>query len=57
MAVRDKMRGRVRAASGQAKQRLGDVTGDPQLAREGQAQLRRGDLRLALEKLKDAFGR
>ena len=57
MAARDKLRGRARAASGQAKQRLGDVTGDPQLAREGQAQLRRGDLRLALEKLKDAFRR
>jgi uncharacterized protein YjbJ (UPF0337 family) len=57
MAARDKLRGRARAASGQAKQRLGEVTGDPWLAREGQAQRRRGNLRLALEKLKDAFRR
>jgi uncharacterized protein YjbJ (UPF0337 family) len=57
MAAGDKVRGRARAASGQAKQRLGEVTGDPQLAREGQAQRRRGNLRLALEKLKDAFRR
>jgi len=43
--------------TGRAKQRLGEATGDPQLAREGQAQQRRGNLRLALEKIKDAFRR
>jgi uncharacterized protein YjbJ (UPF0337 family) len=57
MAAGDKMRGRARAAGGRAKQRLGEATGDPQLAREGQSQRRRGNLRLALEKLKDAFRR
>jgi len=57
MAAGDKMRGRARAATGQAKQRLGEATGDPRLAREGQAQRRRGNFRLALEKLKDAFRR
>ena len=57
MAAGDKMRGRARAATGRAKQRLGEATGDPPLAREGQAQRRRGNLRLALEKLKDAFRR
>ena len=57
MAAGDKMRGRARAATGQATQRLGEATGDPRLAREGQAQRRRGNFRLALEKLKDAFRR
>jgi len=57
MAAGDKLRGRARATTGRAKQRLGEATGDPQLAREGQAQRRRGNLRLALEKLKDAFRR
>ena len=57
MAARDKMRGRARATSGQAKQRLGETTGDPRLAREGMAERRRGNLRLAFEKIKDAFRR
>ena len=57
MAAGDKMRGRARAAGGRAKQRLGEATGDPQLTREGQSQRRRGNLRLALEKFKDAFRR
>jgi len=57
MAAGDKIRGRARATTGRAKQRLGEATGDPRLAREGQAQHRRGNLRLALEKIKDAFRR
>jgi uncharacterized protein YjbJ (UPF0337 family) len=57
MAAGDKIRGRARATTGRAKQRLGEATGDPRLAREGQAQQRRGNLRLALEKIKDAFRR
>jgi uncharacterized protein YjbJ (UPF0337 family) len=57
MAAGDKMRGRARATAGRAKVRLGEATGDPRLAREGQAQQRRGNLRLALEKMKDAFRR
>ena len=57
MAAGDKMRGWARATTGRAKQRLGEATADPQLAREGQSQRRRGNLRLALEKLKDAFRR
>jgi uncharacterized protein YjbJ (UPF0337 family) len=57
MAAGDKMRSRARAVSGRAKQRLGEATGDPRLAREGQAQRRGGNLRLALEKFKDAFRR
>jgi uncharacterized protein YjbJ (UPF0337 family) len=57
MSADDKMRGKANAASGRAKQRLGEATGDPRLAREGHAQRRRGNLRLALEKLKDAFRR
>jgi uncharacterized protein YjbJ (UPF0337 family) len=57
MAAGDKIRGKARATTGRAKQRLGEAAGDPRLAREGQAQRRRGNLRLALEKLKDAFRR
>jgi uncharacterized protein YjbJ (UPF0337 family) len=57
MAAGDKIRGRARATTGRAKQRLGEATGDPRLAREGQTQQRRGNLRLALEKVKDAFRR
>jgi hypothetical protein len=45
MAVGDKMRGRK------------DATGDRWLAQEGQNQRRRGNLRLAWEKLKDSFRR
>jgi len=57
MAAGDKIRSRARAMTGRSKQRLGEATGDPRLAREGQAQQRRGNLRLALEKVKDAFRR
>jgi uncharacterized protein YjbJ (UPF0337 family) len=57
VAAGDKMRSRARAATGRTKQRLGEATGDPQLARKGQAERRRGNLRLALEKFKDAFRR
>ncbi|HEY6746970.1 MAG TPA: CsbD family protein [Mycobacteriales bacterium] len=57
MAAGDRIRGRTRAMTGRAKQRLGEATGDPRLAREGHAQQRRGNLRLALEKIKDAFRR
>jgi uncharacterized protein YjbJ (UPF0337 family) len=57
MAAGDKMRARARATTGKAKQRLGEATGHPRLAREGQAERRRGNLRLAFEKIKDAFRR
>jgi uncharacterized protein YjbJ (UPF0337 family) len=57
MAAGDKMRGSARATTGRAKQRIGEATGDPRLAREGQSQRRRGNLRLAFERLKDAFRR
>jgi uncharacterized protein YjbJ (UPF0337 family) len=57
MAAGDKMRGRARATTGRAKQRVGEATGDPRLARQGRSQQMRGNLRLAFEKLKDAFRR
>lgn len=57
MAAGDKMRGRARATTGRAKQRVAEATGDPRLAREGQSQQRRGNLRLAFERFKAAFRR
>ena len=57
MAAGDKMRGRAKVITGQAKQRLGEATGNPRLARKGQAERRRGNLRLALERFKDRFRR
>lgn len=57
MAAGDKMRARARVVTGQAKQRLGEATGDPRLARKGMAERRRGKLRLAFEKIKDGFRR
>jgi uncharacterized protein YjbJ (UPF0337 family) len=57
MAGGDKMRGRKDATAGKARKRMGEATRDPLLAREGQAQQRRGNLRLAWEKFKDAFKR
>ena len=57
MAGRDRMRGRKDATTGRLRKRIGEATRDPLLAREGQSQQRRGNLRLALEKFKDAFRR
>ncbi len=57
MAGRDKMRGRKDATTGKLRKRVGEATGDPLVAREGQNQQRRGNLRLAFEKFKDAFRR
>jgi uncharacterized protein YjbJ (UPF0337 family) len=57
VAAGDKMRSRARVTTGRAKQRIGEATGDPRLAREGQAQQRRGKLRLAFERIKDTFRR
>jgi uncharacterized protein YjbJ (UPF0337 family) len=57
MAAGDRIRGRARAMTGRARQRLGEATGDQRLARKGQAQQRRGNLRLALERIKDPFRR
>jgi uncharacterized protein YjbJ (UPF0337 family) len=57
MAAGDKARAKGRATFGRTKKRVGEETGDPLLAREGRSMQRRGNLRLAFEKLKDAFRR
>jgi uncharacterized protein YjbJ (UPF0337 family) len=57
MAGREKARGRKDAAAGKVKKRVGEATGDPRMAQEGAMQQRRGNLRLAFEKVKDAFRR
>jgi uncharacterized protein YjbJ (UPF0337 family) len=57
MAAGDKARGKARASVGRARKRIGEETGDPYLAQQGRSMQRRGNIRLAWEKLKDAFRR
>jgi len=57
MAAGDKARGKTWALMGRTKKRLGEDTGSPALARDGRSMQRRGNLRLAFEKVKDAFRR
>jgi uncharacterized protein YjbJ (UPF0337 family) len=57
MTAGDKAKGKARGTLGRTKQRMGEASGDPLLAREGRSMRRRGNLRLAWEKLKDAFRR
>ena len=57
MSVRDKIRNGSEALTGRARRRFGEAKGDPWLTVEGRAQQRRGNLRQALEKIKDAFRR
>jgi uncharacterized protein YjbJ (UPF0337 family) len=57
MAVRDKVRGKAKATTGRAKKRVGQATGNNRLVREGWMQQVSGNLRQAVEKVKDAFRR
>jgi uncharacterized protein YjbJ (UPF0337 family) len=57
MAARDKVRGKAQATTGRAKRRVGQVTNNDRLVREGWIQQIRGNLRQAFEKVKDAFRR
>ncbi len=51
----DKIKNKVEEASGTAKEKTGEATGDDQLRAEGQADQTSSNLKQAGEKVKDAF--
>ena len=55
MGKEDKARNKVEEVRGQAKEKVGNATGDPALARQGQREQSKGNLKQAGEKVKDAF--
>ncbi|MDQ6875651.1 MAG: CsbD family protein [Actinomycetota bacterium] len=55
MSAEDKMRNQAQNLKGEAKEKVGDVTGDDSLQAEGQADQSKSDLKQAGEKVKDAF--
>lgn len=55
MGLDDKIKNKVEGASGQAKEKTGEATGDSDLQAEGKADQSKSDLKQAGEKVKDAF--
>jgi uncharacterized protein YjbJ (UPF0337 family) len=55
MATENKAANKVTQAKGKIKKKAGQVTDDPDLEAEGQAEESKGDLKQAGEKIKDAF--
>jgi uncharacterized protein YjbJ (UPF0337 family) len=55
MSGMDKINNKVEEAKGDAKEKLGDATGNEQLQAEGQADQSKGNLKQAGEKVKDVF--
>jgi uncharacterized protein YjbJ (UPF0337 family) len=55
MATENKAANKVTQAKGNIKKKAGQVTDDPDLEAEGQAEESKGDLKQAGEKIKDAF--
>lgn len=55
MGAFDKLQDKAEAAKGEAKQKVGDATGDDQMRAEGKVDQVKGDLKQAGEKVKDAF--
>jgi uncharacterized protein YjbJ (UPF0337 family) len=55
MSALDKAKNKAQEVTGQAKEKAGQVTGDEDLAAEGQADQAKGNLKDAGEKIKDAF--
>jgi uncharacterized protein YjbJ (UPF0337 family) len=51
----DKAKNKAEELMGEAKEKLGEVTGDHQQQAEGQADQVKGNLKQAGEKVKDAF--
>ena len=49
----DKMKGYANEAAGKAKRALGDLTDDPKLRREGDAQEAKGDMQKAVGRAKE----
>jgi uncharacterized protein YjbJ (UPF0337 family) len=57
MSAGEKFRNSSEAFTGKMKRRLGEATDDPRLTAEGRSMQRRGNLRQAVQKVKDAFKR
>ncbi len=55
MGDTDKVNNKTQEIAGEAKERIGDLTGDDKLRSEGQADQTKGNLKQAGEKIKDAF--
>ena len=55
MGLQDKFEDKAEAMKGEAKQKVGDATGNEQWQAEGKADQVKGDLKQAGEKVKDAF--
>lgn len=57
MSEQDKARGKGEELRGRTKEGVGKTTGDDALQRQGRNEQRKGSLRQAAEKFKDAFKR
>ena len=55
MGADDKTKNKVENIGGQAKEKVGQATGDDALRRQGQRDQSKSDLKQAGEKVKDAF--
>jgi uncharacterized protein YjbJ (UPF0337 family) len=55
MATTDKVKNSAQRAKGKVKEAAGTVTGNDKLRNEGKADQRKGNLKQAGEKVKDAF--
>ena len=55
MAATDKVKNTAQRAKGKVKEAAGKVTGNDKLRRKGKADQRKGNLKQAGEKVKDAF--
>jgi uncharacterized protein YjbJ (UPF0337 family) len=57
MGFKDKLKNKAQEATGQAKRKQGEATGNDQQRAEGQGQQRKANFKQAGEKAKDAFRR
>jgi uncharacterized protein YjbJ (UPF0337 family) len=55
MGLDDKLKNSAEDVQGQAKEKVGDATGDTDMQAEGQADQTKANLKQAGEKVKDAF--
>jgi len=57
LGTEDKARNKVEEFAGKAKEKVGESSGDEKLARQGESDQSKSDLKQAGEKVKDAFKR
>lgn len=55
MSTEDKVKNTAETAKGKAKEGIGTATGNESLKAEGRADRAKGDLKQAVEKIKDVF--